>query len=536
MNPKKRKIAQMRPVRYKVKQTVQRHAGGGRVATLAISHVRQFPNTAARPHILAFTVHPWLAAVWDIRLKSFVSLKLSAPPPITTAIEKSATQRRGLGWLPFELAKPPCPRISRRPVLRLGERRPRSTARKMPGFSHREPATLARVRALNASASFGAGIVRLRLRLERLRLAVKPCGLFPPPPPSDVNISTGDLQVGERYANLDTIFYRAFAQSPNSCPFRNGVDTERVEQNWAYQNHQGLQSMSPGQRHASLEGAHEFHQWRFHGRGQAAALQHKKHRLLRAIRMDPHCALDSLSTTISVMDATQSTATSGSKDSTPDFSGKQFYTPAKADDGYQACGIPFLPGSRFKSHEWASSDGRTHYNLVYGGPDAAVALYTPGYAFGASAAISLRSCSVREAYTLAMRLTDNPADTRAGATKLYLATGPTLGEKSGGYNSWNSANSVISGARGATAPGYKNWRDLVTAWQGGCDRGEHDHALRAAPNQYHLGPQNVTRHTPFWGARPSIWRACTPLIQARAVEEKFHNISNINSTHSRMVG
>ncbi|KAJ6450539.1 hypothetical protein C8R47DRAFT_1084403 [Mycena vitilis] len=70
---------------------------------------------------------------------------------------------------------------------------------------------------------------------------------------------------------------------------------------------------------------------------------------------------------------------------------------------------------------------------------------------------------------------DDPADTRASAKKLYLATGPKLGEKSGGYNSWNSANAVVSKSPGATAPRYDNWRELVDAWQAGCDRGEHDH-------------------------------------------------------------
>ncbi|KAJ7620527.1 hypothetical protein DFH06DRAFT_1144057 [Mycena polygramma] len=75
---------------------------------------------------------------------------------------------------------------------------------------------------------------------------------------------------------------------------------------------------------------------------------------------------------------------------------------------------------------------------------------------------------------------DNPNDKRGAARKLYLATGPTLGQRAGAYNSWNSANAVVSGASGATAPSFGDWTGLVDAWQGGCGRGEHGHPVDPA--------------------------------------------------------
>ncbi|KAJ7507624.1 hypothetical protein B0H11DRAFT_2218459 [Mycena galericulata] len=70
---------------------------------------------------------------------------------------------------------------------------------------------------------------------------------------------------------------------------------------------------------------------------------------------------------------------------------------------------------------------------------------------------------------------DNPSETRHGSKKFYLATGPDLGDSAGVYTSWNSANRVISGSRGATAPTFSKWDDLVIVWQVSCAQGEHGH-------------------------------------------------------------
>ncbi|KAJ6450538.1 hypothetical protein C8R47DRAFT_1084402 [Mycena vitilis] len=225
----------------------------------------------------------------------------------------------------------------------------------MPGLWHRERATPAQERARSDCTS--------------------------------VSDTAGDLQLGEPYANLNAIFSRAFAQGSKSCSVMYGnLDVERVELDAAYQNH------AWGCHASILDIHHEYELHRLDGRAQAAAA---KCRFLRAIRLElrtrppptpSHCELDHHQHHL--MDATRSPAPH-SAESTPDFSGKQFYTPSKSDDGYQACSIPFLPGPSFKNHERVACDGRSHYHLVYGGPDGAVALYTPG-----------------EAYTSAMRLTD----------------------------------------------------------------------------------------------------------------------------------
>ncbi|KAJ7120551.1 hypothetical protein C8R43DRAFT_959794 [Mycena crocata] len=70
---------------------------------------------------------------------------------------------------------------------------------------------------------------------------------------------------------------------------------------------------------------------------------------------------------------------------------------------------------------------------------------------------------------------DTPRETAASYTKLYLATGPELGNDSGVYTSWNTASPIISGSRGAAAPSHPSWHSTVLTWQGGCDRGEHAH-------------------------------------------------------------
>ncbi|KAJ7475083.1 hypothetical protein B0H11DRAFT_2235723 [Mycena galericulata] len=70
---------------------------------------------------------------------------------------------------------------------------------------------------------------------------------------------------------------------------------------------------------------------------------------------------------------------------------------------------------------------------------------------------------------------DDPRDLPRAAKKLYLATGPELGTSAGAYNSWPSANRVISGSRGASAPLVPSWDELVVIWQVGCAKGEHEH-------------------------------------------------------------
>ncbi|KAJ7601646.1 hypothetical protein DFH06DRAFT_1352340 [Mycena polygramma] len=90
---------------------------------------------------------------------------------------------------------------------------------------------------------------------------------------------------------------------------------------------------------------------------------------------------------------------------------------------------------------------------------------------------------------------DSPTDKRADSgKKMYLATGPDLGEEAGAYNSWTSANRVVSGSRGATAPGFLRWSDLTAAWQVGCGRGEHDHPTDPQVQRRADGESRPARH------------------------------------------
>ncbi|KAJ7216210.1 hypothetical protein C8J57DRAFT_1538021 [Mycena rebaudengoi] len=73
---------------------------------------------------------------------------------------------------------------------------------------------------------------------------------------------------------------------------------------------------------------------------------------------------------------------------------------------------------------------------------------------------------------------DDAAATRRDVCKIYLATGASLKRnEAGAYNSWNSANTVISGKSSATAPLQTSWRSAVEAWQVGCDHGRHAHPV-----------------------------------------------------------
>ncbi|KAJ7480364.1 hypothetical protein B0H11DRAFT_2233493 [Mycena galericulata] len=114
---------------------------------------------------------------------------------------------------------------------------------------------------------------------------------------------------------------------------------------------------------------------------------------------------------------------------------------------------------------------------------------------------------------------DNLRDTPQAAKKLYLATGPDLGNAVGAYNSWTSANRVISGSRGATAPWFSNWEDLLVSWQAGCSRGDHGHP--SGPDY----PRATTASVPTAPATPSRRRTATITIGDRVYEDLPYSVS-----------
>ncbi|KAJ7075438.1 hypothetical protein B0H15DRAFT_806223 [Mycena belliarum] len=87
---------------------------------------------------------------------------------------------------------------------------------------------------------------------------------------------------------------------------------------------------------------------------------------------------------------------------------------------------------------------------------------------------------------------DKEGDDPVLSDKLYLATGPHLGSAAGAYNSWNSAQRVVSGSSGATAPLYTSWDSLVAAWDAGCGKGGHTHTLDGATPRRTAGGGNFT--------------------------------------------
>ncbi|KAJ7604197.1 hypothetical protein DFH06DRAFT_1151378 [Mycena polygramma] len=362
-----------------------------------------------------------------------------APSNTASAIAKSAIQRHAGEWPPSANARKPWRRTSSPPAKRLVELLPRSTDKKMRMYwrNAHEMRGLAPNRSASMSPIFNFSqnltIIppsstprRERLRSERfaLRNARREARQAAAGLDEDV-----DLQRGERYTNMDYLLWHALAATRTSA----SVNAETIEQNWFHINVMTPATMMPpGQRHTELfpssfermlQEQHAITALHCKGIRQPLSATVRQHRFLRAIRLHPGAltlaagtevsrgiwvaslrSKGSLRTgpsttthlifataTILGMDATRSSSnfSDDSKDSTPDFSGKKFYTPARAEDGYQACDILFVPGTRFKDHQRTSSDGRSHYNLVFGGPDSKVALYTPG-----------------DAYTVATRLND----------------------------------------------------------------------------------------------------------------------------------
>jgi hypothetical protein len=71
-------------------------------------------------------------------------------------------------------------------------------------------------------------------------------------------------------------------------------------------------------------------------------------------------------------------------------------------------------------------------------------------------------------------------------TPLVLITlGKSLLECEFRSNGWlrSSANRVVSGSSGATAPLYTSWNATIVAWQVGCAAGEHDHGVDPTNDQ-----------------------------------------------------
>ncbi|KAJ7098190.1 hypothetical protein B0H15DRAFT_797758 [Mycena belliarum] len=82
---------------------------------------------------------------------------------------------------------------------------------------------------------------------------------------------------------------------------------------------------------------------------------------------------------------------------------------------------------------------------------------------------------------------DVAGDSPLRADKLYLATGPHLGSivNVSSSEGWfldlrTSAQRVVSGSSGATAPLFTSWDALVAAWDAGCGKGGHAHGQDGA--------------------------------------------------------